>query len=509
MVFRKISLVYFIVLSFICDCQIPTYIPLDSLNAFYPFTQNVTNLNDESANFYNGTTSQSILFGYDRNGQSSQAIYGSGYIDLPGMVMNFNYDQSFSISFWCIKSNSLILSETLFSSAQVNDNFEIEYNGLSNEFSFLYGGNSNSLHYQILDTSWHHFTYVYNQLNSIAQLFVDGELQSGTTIFGNQILQYGNFVRIGAKANLVAPTSCFTGKYDDFGFWKRVLNPCEIRSIYHDQFQFSYLSAGNDIGFCNGQDGVLVAENAFQAFWNNGVLNGIPFQPTNGYYVVSGLDYNECPGTDSIYITIYNNDVTNVSLTSCDPVIYHDLLLEFSGSYQTTLNSIHGCDSVIYIQFERFNAPLITVPNIVGNFLFAEQNSTFTYQWFNCENDLPILGATEYLFEVLDSTAYFVIVNNSCGSDTSDCISLFPDVGISEYNQMSINIYPNPAENIIYLSGLSLGDSYSFQILNEFGQICKEGQINNSAINITSLPIGLYLLQIEGHVFEIIKKNRD
>jgi hypothetical protein len=74
---------------------------------------------------------------------------------------------------------------------------------------------------------------------------------------------------------------------------------------------------------------------------------------------------------------------------------------------------------------------------------------------------------------------------------------------------MSINIFPNPAENIIYLSGLSLGDSYSFQILNEFGQIWKEGQINNSAINITSLPIGLYLLQIEGHVFEIIKKNRD
>lgn len=91
-----------------------------------------------------------------------------------------------------------------------------------------------------------------------------------------------------------------------------------------------------------------------------------------------------------------------MSLTSCDPVIYHDLLLEFSGSYQTTLNSIHGCDSVIYIQFERFNAPLITVPNIVGNFLFAEQNSTFTYQWFNCENDLPILGATGYLFEVID-----------------------------------------------------------------------------------------------------------
>lgn len=142
------------------------------------------------------------------------------------------------------------------------------------------------MQFQILDSSWHHFTYVYNHLNSIAQLFVDGELQSGTTIFSNQILQYGNFVRIGAKANLVVPTSCFTGKYDDFAFWKRVLNPCEIRSVYHDQFQFSYLSAGNDIGFCSGQDGVLIAENAFQAFWNNGVYNGVPFQPTNGYYVV-------------------------------------------------------------------------------------------------------------------------------------------------------------------------------------------------------------------------------
>lgn len=244
-----------------------------------------------------------------------------------------------------------------------------------------------------------------------------------------------------------------------------------------------------------------------QAFWNNGVINGVPFQPTNGYYVVSGLDHNDCSGMDSIYVTIYDNDLTNLTITSCESVIYHDLLLEFSGSYQTTLNSIHGCDSVIYIQFERFNAPLITVPSIVGNFLFAEQNATFTFQWFNCETELPILGATQYLFEVLDSAGYFVIVNNLCGADTSDCISLFLDVGNSEYNQMSINIFPNPTENIIYLSGLSSGDSYAFHILNEFGQICKVGHINNSVINITSLPIGLYLLQIEGHVFRITKQK--
>lgn len=506
MVSKYLKLLFFCAISAIYNGQIPTYIPLDSLHAFYPFTQNLSNLNDASSASYHGLASNPVVYSSDRNGLTQQAIQGSGYIDLPGAVMNFDYGQSFTVSFWCTKPANANQSTSLFSTAAGgNNNFEVDYDGASGSLIFQFGDPANSLQVQLADTNWHLYSYVYNHAIAIAQLYVDGEILTGTPIFSSQFLLYGAVARLGAKADIAVPTIFFSGKYDDFGLWRRVLNPCEIRSIYNDQFQFSYLSAGPDINICNGQEAILGAQNATQAFWNNGVINGLPFVPSTGYYVLSGLDYNECPGTDSLLLTVIPEIYSSISITSCDPVTYYNLNLETSGTYQTLLTTVLGCDSIVNIDFQRLTPPLISTPSIAGSFLVTDQSSNYTYQWYTCITDTPIPGANDYLFEAPDSAFYYVLANNSCGSDTTDCYSLYPDASTIDNQQIAISVYPNPAHSTLCVSGFSKDESNTFQIFDEYGKIILQGELANETINISTLPNGYYLLKLNEKIFQINK----
>ncbi|WP_426479458.1 BspA family leucine-rich repeat surface protein [Chryseobacterium sp. CBSDS_008] len=56
-----------------------------------------------------------------------------------------------------------------------------------------------------------------------------------------------------------------------------------------------------------------------------------------------------------------------------------------------------------------------------------------------------------------------------------------------------INIYPNPATDIIYVKNSNAKD---FTIIDLSGRIVKEGNLNNDMINVSSLPKGIYILRL-------------
>lgn len=61
----------------------------------------------------------------------------------------------------------------------------------------------------------------------------------------------------------------------------------------------------------------------------------------------------------------------------------------------------------------------------------------------------------------------------------------------------TIGIYPNPAKDILYLSGLNGGETV--MVYNIAGLLLKTGKINNagtSALSLNGLPAGLYYLKI-------------
>jgi hypothetical protein len=61
----------------------------------------------------------------------------------------------------------------------------------------------------------------------------------------------------------------------------------------------------------------------------------------------------------------------------------------------------------------------------------------------------------------------------------------------------TFSLYPNPATTTIYIKGISTNTPY--RILDIQGRVLQQSELNGTSIDITTLPQGMYVLQIEGY----------
>ena len=499
--FNLLFIFIFAITSFVA--QIPNFIPQNGLNAYLSFQENLTNYNDISPNNHTTAVNGTLSFTSDRFASAGQALQGgAGSLSISENSFAYGYLDTFSISVWFTKSMNL--GGRLFSTETTTSNYFISQQS-NTEVGFHFGSQSNVLLGNVFDVNWHHAVYVYE--GSMAMLYLDGIIVDVTIMDTTQVLSYGAQHQIGSNASSIIGLDYWDGKFDDLAIWNRALTFCEIQSIYQSQFQYSLISAGPDLQICEGYETSLQAQNAVSATWSDGVLNGVPFIPTLSSYVLAGTDVNGCIGTDTLLINLIQAVYVNQNVTSCTPYLFNGQLLTNNGTYTSTFNSILGCDSIVTVQFQLLQPPNLSATNIFGNFLQTTQAPNYAYQWYNCDTQEPILGANDYLFQVLDSAWYQVVAINSCGTDTSECVSLYPDASTIENQQVAISVYPNPVSTTLFVSGLSKDQSDAFQIFNELGQLCLAGHFNQDSIGIASLPDGLYLLQIDQRVFRVVKAN--
>lgn len=135
--------------------------------------------------------------------------------------------------------------------------------------------------------------------------------------------------------------------------------------------------------------------------------------------------------------------------------------------------------------------------------LTADRNlSGTTYQWMDCDTNLPISGETNQSFTPTTSGNYAVnLTTNSCQS-TSPCYA-FSTLSNSTFESNKMAIYPNPTTGKVYTT-LSPGETLKVSIYDSLGRLVSE------QLNFESLPSGIYLVKImttDKNYFEkIIKK---
>ena len=82
-------------------------------------------------------------------------------------------------------------------------------------------------------------------------------------------------------------------------------------------------------------------------------------------------------------------------------------------------------------------------------------------------------------------------------------------VGINGFCAKSMNIYPNPANNYIFVDGLNAGDKIS--ITNIAGVKLMEVKVKANAdtqyIDVSSLRSGMYIIRVEGGELNVLIKN--
>jgi len=73
-------------------------------------------------------------------------------------------------------------------------------------------------------------------------------------------------------------------------------------------------------------------------------------------------------------------------------------------------------------------------------------------------------------------------------------------------NQFAFSLYPNPSKRIIKLQYKNNLNISTIRLFNSLGSLVKEFKATQTRLNISKLPIGLYILKIETNKGSISKK---
>jgi PKD repeat protein len=202
--------------------------------------------------------------------------------------------------------------------------------------------------------------------------------------------------------------------------------------------------SANPTNICSGSSATLTASGASSYTWSNGLGSSNPvtvYPTTSTTYNVTGTS-NGCTASTSAYINVFSTP----------------------------------------------QAPTISIIN--NNPIILQSSEASGNQWYKDSN--PISSAIYQTYQVVENGTYYAkLFANGCTSDPSNSIYI-NTININDYNSDDITIYPNPAQDIIYIQTnynileVLLYDNLGKLIINN----------NESQLNVESISNGVYHLII-------------
>ena len=140
---------------------------------------------------------------------------------------------------------------------------------------------------------------------------------------------------------------------------------------------------------------------------------------------------------------------------------------------------------------ELIYTPLNDEVTFDGTTLTATESAT-SYQWYDCNLEEDIQGATSQTYNPTVNGSYAVTISISACSVMSDCFTI-TDLAVSELELSNISIYPNPNEGSFTLE---TSNAVSITITNAGGQsvYSEELPIGKSEMNLKGLESGVYFV---------------
>lgn len=142
------------------------------------------------------------------------------------------------------------------------------------------------------------------------------------------------------------------------------------------------VNAGIDQTVCTGNTVTLSGNGATTYSWNNGVSNGVGFNPTvSNDYIVIGTDINGCTGLDTMNVSVNNPTSSILTETALDSYTLNGQTYTQSGTYTQVIPNELGCDSTItldltlqYTGIEELKNDILVYPNPSASYLTIESN---------------------------------------------------------------------------------------------------------------------------------------
>jgi hypothetical protein len=291
------------------------------------------------------------------------------------------------------------------------------------------------------------------------------------------------------------------------------------------------VNAGNDLTVCQNGQASVQASGASSYVWSNGIQNNIPFAvPATVTLTVTGTDANGCVNSDDVTITasplptvdaganIVQCGDQSVTLSATGATYYtwnngvqNDVA--FDSPFGTTSYIVTGVDTLGCSGSDVVNVTINQIPvasaTAADAITLVATPANASYQWINCSDNSPIIGATNSTFTASANGNYAVIVtvNGDC-SDTSDCV-VIDQVGLTDLGQeIGLQLYPNPTMDNFYVSFLNI-ETISLRILDMQGKLIVDNQIIQSGqkLDVSPFERGVYSIEFTTDNGQVITRR--
>lgn len=489
---------------------------------------------------------------------TSDCIVVSSIPDFVNAAMHFDGDEDYiSTDFPGIIGNNPITVEAMVKTDAINNEQVITAWGSDasngNRFTFrinhvggtyvprieIKGGGLDGA-VDLNDGMWHHVAVTYDPAlaSNKYKLFVDGVLDTeGDIAQALNIVQDVN-MNIGRRINPTF-TGYFSGAMDEIRVWNVAKSEAELLAGKNGEvcsqapelvayFNLNEGTPGaNNTNIStvldNSGNNIVGTPNSFTLSGNASnyvlgpVLNaGMQIIETdvfscgdylwavdNATYTMDGTytgitsNMNGCDSIVTMNLTIYPASGSTFVVENCGPYTWpltgntHSL----TGFYNTTLQNIHGCDSMVTLALTVHPA-INGATNNAGT--LSATTSGANYQWINCADNSEINGATNQTFVPTTGGSYAVIVDNGTCVDTSVCMSV-AIAGIDENNMASVLIFPNPVQGELTVQLSSLEDG-ALVVRDVHGKMIKEISFNavqEIVFDMSEQKSGVYFVEID------------
>jgi hypothetical protein len=274
-----------------------------------------------------------------------------------------------------------------------------------------------------------------------------------------------------------------------------------------DMFVFKGNAAGAELQYYENNLCQSTSEDLSESICAGGsiVLAGVEYSQA-GVYTITLENSQHCDSI--IQLTLIVDPIPTVSIETmiCDGDSYTVGNETFSnpGAYMIHLTTANGCDSIVLLTLEVD----IVDPSVFvnENVLMAAQSGA-TYQWFDCDAQQNIPGATNQTYVATVTGNYQVYVTDGFGCTVqSMCLPII----ISAVDPLiagAINLYPNPASDIIYVANSTPYTIQQCSIFDLTGHvIAKYASDGKTGINVSDLSTGVYMWSTKVNGQSIVKK---
>jgi hypothetical protein len=257
------------------------------------------------------------------------------------------------------------------------------------------------------------------------------------------------------------------------------------------------VNAGQDLFLCPGDSAQLNATGYPGIQWSGGISNNVPFLPNQTQiYIASASNANGC--TDSDTVSVIVNSLPQINAGPDQSICFGEevILYGTGGIFMFWSNNI--ADSIPFVPQLSGSYVLTGASNegcIGTDTVYVSVNDASSNNITASALDSYSLNGQTYS----SSGTYTQILTNAAGCDSLLTLNLTLDfTGLSDFNNKDFSVYPNPANESVFIEFEPANIGSLLVIYDALGRILLEKTLHQekTSIDLQEFASGTYLMKV-------------